>query len=463
MKYLICLLITGIFSLFSFHGISQFAHANNWYFGHGAMIQFSTGTAVSTGGSTMIAQEGSITHSDASGNLLFYSNGVSDGGDTCAVWNRNHRIMPHGLLTGLTGYASPMQSGIVVPKPGSATEYYLFSLDGYENYDTENYKGLTYSIIDMTLDGGLGDLSVWAVPVNVPADPYLCEQIAVTKHANGTDYWLVVHESAHANENSNEFFVYQISAAGISEPMSQHIGIDTDPGGIASTMQISAQGNKLAFNYEVFDFDNATGLLSNPFTVGSWTWGYREFSRSGRYLYVSKLGHGLQQYDLTLPSGSAPIYTYSDLFGQLQIAPDGKIYVVMENEIDDALGVINHPELPGAACDVVPAVIPLVHGSCDHGLPNFIDYLQGDPAAVLENDADALLAVYPNVTTDYFMLQYPGDAGAQVRMLDTGGKVVLDAGVAAGNPVDVRELAPGMYVLQIAIGQQVYVRRLVVE
>lgn len=378
---------------------AQIIHTNHWYFGDNAGLDFTTGNPIPIGSSGMKSNEGSASYSDENGDLLFYSNGIAVSNDVAGVWNRDHQLMPNGELTNITGYGTPMQSSIIVPDPGSTTNYYLFTLDGYESYYNTNYKGLCYTMIDMSLDNGLGDVTDKAVPIATTATPFLCEQIAVTKHANGKDYWLVVHESNHINENSNKFILFLISENGISAPITQNIGIIDSPG-MQGTMQISSNGSKLAFNWEVFDFNNATGVLSNPVQIGS-SWGYREFSRDGRYLYVSVWSNGLYQYDLQASNipGSAFMVSDYDRFGQIQIGPDGKIYVAMDfinGASQPYLSVIHQPNSAGATCNFEINAITLTNSFSSLGLPNFIDYIPPSTANTVDQSIESAFEIYPN-------------------------------------------------------------------
>ena len=65
----------------------------NWHFGMGAGLDFSSGSTVSTGDSTMVAREASCTYSDENENLLFYSSGVRVLSDTCACRNEILRVI----------------------------------------------------------------------------------------------------------------------------------------------------------------------------------------------------------------------------------------------------------------------------------------------------------------------------------------------------------------------------------
>lgn len=465
---------TSLFVYFLFIPLflqAQEGHKNHWYFGKGAGLDFSSGSPVSVANSTMIVEEGCVTHSDENGDLLFYSNGnntTSNG--IVAVWNRNHNIMPNGSLFGLTGNSTPMQSSLVVPMPGSTTKYYLFTLDGYENYNSPNYKGLTYSIIDMTLDGGLGDVTEKATPLIIPSAPILCEQIMATKHANGIDYWVILHESGYINQdNTNQFIRYRISPSGISNPESQYIGIENSAG-MQSTMQISAQGDKLTFNWEIFDFDNETGMLSNPRATGS-SWGYREFSKSGRFLYVAMWSEGLFQYDTEAPNIAASVYQISShpRFSQLQIAPDGKIYISMDfynGVFQPYLSVINNPDVQGVGCGFVHNQLELASGVCVLGLPNFIDYDPKMPQNGLsDNKIDQQLFISPNPASTTITVKYNDiNSYPLITIFDLQGKLILSHTCnMTGEQIDISSVQPGSYIAMVEIDHSVQWMNLVIQ
>ncbi len=82
-----------------------------WYFGNQAAMDFVSGAPVNITGSNMVATDNPATVSDATGNLLFYSNGLK-------VWNKNNMVMPNG--NGLLGNLSGGYSATVVRQPGSS-------------------------------------------------------------------------------------------------------------------------------------------------------------------------------------------------------------------------------------------------------------------------------------------------------------------------------------------------------
>ena len=140
-----------IVSLILWVNLSAQNEAANWYFGQNAGIQFDdSGNLIgSIDGGQLSTLEGCTSISDTNGNLLFYTDGT-------LVYNRNHQLMPNG--TGLFGDSSSTQSALVVPLPGSDTIYYIFTVDTFIGGPNPD-NGFNYSMVDMTLDGGLGDIT----------------------------------------------------------------------------------------------------------------------------------------------------------------------------------------------------------------------------------------------------------------------------------------------------------------
>jgi hypothetical protein len=89
--------------------------ANIWYFGQNAGLDFNSGNPVALTNGQLVSEEGTSVLSTASGQLLFYTNGVT-------VYNKNHQIMQNG--SGLFGDSSATQSSLIVQKPNSSNLYY---------------------------------------------------------------------------------------------------------------------------------------------------------------------------------------------------------------------------------------------------------------------------------------------------------------------------------------------------
>jgi hypothetical protein len=340
---------------------------NNWYFGINAGISFSGGSPIAVTNGAITTTEGCSVISDAFGNLLFYSDGVK-------VYNSNHSQMPNGY--GLFGYHDATQTVLIVKKPGSNNIYYIFTV-----VDLANPNGICYSIVDMTLNGGLGDITTKNVLLQTPST----EKLAAVKHKNGTDVWIVTHDWL-----SDAFRCFLLSSSGISLlPVMSNVGIVHNGSNWNTNgyLKISPNGKKIAVaichyinKFELFDFDNSTGVVSNvvsfptyPAPIGAYG---VEFSRDGTKLYGSLISPGtIYQFDLCAGS-PADIINSATIIGTdnnwicaLQLGPDGKIYVARTSK--DSLGVINNPNATGTACNYVNNGVWLGGNDAQLGFPNF--------------------------------------------------------------------------------------------
>lgn len=334
--------------------------ANVWYFGNNAGLDFNSGSPVALLNGQLDTQESCGSIADTSGQLLFYTDGMS-------VFNRNHVVMPNG--SGLLGQSSSSQSGTIVPAPGSTTLFYIFTTDreGHPN-------GFRYSVVDMSLNGGLGDVTtVKNVLVFTPS----LECISVVSKGNNIDYWVVVH-----GFNNNKFFSYSLTNAGLSAtPVESAVGTAITGSGFdaAAVIKIAPSGSKLAFTSvtdvaQLFDFDNNTGVVSNPITLSTETgelYGI-EFSPNENVLYIVNSFYKVYQYDLlaaNIPNSKITLYNGPDVPGQLQLGPDGKIYIA--NYGKGKLGVISNPNVVGLGCDLQMQSFDLSGRISSLGLPSF--------------------------------------------------------------------------------------------
>ena len=236
MKKLLFLFIIFLASL----DITAQGEASNWYFGNGAGLIFDVNTGTVTTDASAIntidTNEGCSSISDPNGNLLFYTDGRS-------VWNAAHQVMPNGNYNtglGLLGDPSSTSSAVIIPKPGNADQYYIFTVDephhnnswAFPNqgptdingntltqYDDNGgnggfiptaddgfNNGFNYSLVDLTLNGGLGDVvdsekNVHLVtynPNDSEQESYKCsEKITAVEHADGQSYWVITQFIDH--------------------------------------------------------------------------------------------------------------------------------------------------------------------------------------------------------------------------------------------------------------------------
>ena len=91
----------------------------NWVFGKNAGLNFGTTSPTPSSGNAISTGEGCASISDAGGTLILYTDGQK-------VWDGLHNIRAQGLL----GNPSSTQSAIIVPNPGNAAQYYIFTTNG---------------------------------------------------------------------------------------------------------------------------------------------------------------------------------------------------------------------------------------------------------------------------------------------------------------------------------------------
>jgi hypothetical protein len=399
----------------------------NWYFGNQAGINFPTsGLPTAITNSAIFTNEGCASISDGSGNLLFYTNGVN-------VWDKNNNVMPNG--SGLNGDPSSTQSSVIVPKPGSTSKYYIFTVAviGSSN-------GLRYTIVDMSLAGFTGNnppngdvVSGIATKNVVMTTNVVYEKVAVYKKPDCTGYWIVAHEAA-----SDKFLEYSLTSAGVSAvttfslPVAWALGTTNVLGYENSYgyLKFSPDGKALAMalfgldRVVLYKFDPLTGVISSWTSLTHSTYLKHvygvEFSPAfdfstippgggtagtpGNYLYTTSTGtgqHYLSQLDLSLSSSAAimaarvTINVYVPLagpyhgFGALQLGPDGRIYVARGGET--RLAYINDPNLPAIStatngCNYKTGMdaIDLGGKTCYIGLPNLVSNITACPVLQLD-------------------------------------------------------------------------------
>lgn len=358
-----------------------------WYFGENAGLAFGSGTAVPVTDGALATAEGCATICRRTdGSLLFYTDGVN-------VWDATHTIMPEG--SSLAGSSSTTQSALIVPDPGDTSRYYIFTAPEMSGPD----RVFAYSIVDMRMNGGRGDV----VMKNVPLFYQSSEKLAGARHANGRDYWVIGHEIG-----SDHYMVYRVTCKGVDTAVVSSAGqlyaLQGDAayrgrGGVGY-LKVSTDGKQLAAantftqvnpgedylysTVELLRFDNATGVVSDAVTVD--TQPYRDatyygiaFSPDNTKLYAASYWHSfVMQWNITdrRPSrieNSRRILQFEQNVrtGALQLGPDRKIYV---EAIDQGyLGIINDPDSGAPMCNFVSQGVHLAGRLGHNGLPNMID------------------------------------------------------------------------------------------
>ncbi len=366
--------ITYIYLIFLGILVSQNAftqgEGNIWYFGTNAGIDFNSGSPVALTDGALSTFEGCATICDASGTLLFYTDGIN-------VYNSIHNTMPNG--TELIGNSTSTQSGIIVYDPGNANRYYIFTVGKH------GVGKCAYSIVDMTLDGGLGDIDTLK---NIVLQNTVSEKITAVPHINGIDVWIITQSFG-----TSKYYAYLLTPSGVnSTPVISNSGGISQTGGITAAigyLKANHNGTKIAAAIrandliEIYDFNNSTGILSNAITfpaVCSDVYGV-EFSPNDNILYFTSCTDG-SIYQVDMMAGSANniiasttflAFSNSSWIGALQVAIDGKIY--MARHTSEYVAVINNPNVWGAGCNYIDNGFYLGGQLSRLGLPNFVPNL----------------------------------------------------------------------------------------
>ncbi|MBK5284892.1 MAG: hypothetical protein JJE25_05785, partial [Bacteroidia bacterium] len=368
-------------------GIFAQGQDNWWYFGNNAGLTFQTGNPVSVAGGQINVVEGSASISSNTGNRLFYTEGVR-------VWNRNHIQMPNGF--GLMGNTSSTQSGVIVQKPGSSNIYYIFTAAA-----ANGPNGFRWSEVDMNLAAGFGDVTA---NKNILLYAATAEKICGIRHCNNTDIWVVSHATS-----SNQFKAYLVTASGVNAvPVNSNIGTvySTSSSNVIGCMKISPDGRKLvcAVRYtatsaqpgycELFDFDNSTGIVSNPLVIPNVNYAYGvEFSPDSKLLYFNRSQNSIiYQINLCAGNNAAILASQTQVgtstsgwVGTMQLGPDGKVY--MARYSTTWIGVISNPNVLGPGCNYIDNGVALTSGTSSFGLPNFVTtYVRTPPVVVSQID-----------------------------------------------------------------------------
>lgn len=359
--------------------------AYNWYFGKYAAINFSTGAPVSLTGSAMYASNGSASVSDSAGNLLFYSNGVK-------VWNRNHVVMQNG--TGLKGNTLSAQAAVAIKEPGSENRYYLFTVTA--SYFDDDF-GLYYSVIDMSLNGGLGGILPGEKNILLPGSEFVSDAIGAVATGDGEGYWIFVRSSTA----ESRILAYRLDETGVNPaPVVSPTQYNYQNFWTNAGIKISADGRYMAYmgltewmtdrTAELYRIDNNTGQVIPVFLFDQLNTALGvEFSPNGEFLYIASHFNSesrIYQYDMSQLSDATAfensrylvgrsMYPENPEYYQCQLAPDGKIYIAQQfgQPIEKPyLAAINKPSKKGAACDFNSNAVELIEGVCVFGLPTIV-------------------------------------------------------------------------------------------
>ncbi|NOT74079.1 MAG: PKD domain-containing protein [Cyclobacteriaceae bacterium] len=339
--------------------------ANIWYFGANAGIDFNEMPPVPLTNSAMNAPEGCAIICDRNGKTIFYT----DGND---VFDKNDALIDSGI----GGDPQASQSSIIIPVEGDETLFYIFTNEAVNGTSANTVK---YSLFDLKKNSGLGAIVI----KNQTLFSKSTERIA----SDGR--WLVIHEYGN-----NTFRSYRISANGIGDPVLTAIGSDhsfSSPNSGMGYMKFGpapklavALSTGTANLIELFDFVDSTGKVVNYRKIDlkqstGQVYGI-EFSPGGNKIFATVKGAPtpFDFFEYFIDSIGVPYFRQklpaTQELGAIQIAPDGQIYIAINNS--PFLGTITAREDTTAVSTIdITSGFSLAGKMSNLGLPNFIQQI----------------------------------------------------------------------------------------
>ncbi len=389
--------------------------------------------------------------SDSNGNLLMSSNGVWIANATGDTMMNGSGLSP-SYLTSTWPNGLPLGYGnVFIPFPGDTNSYLLFHKTRWGQFSV-SLAALNMSKIDLTLDGGLG-------AVTIKNDTILADTlswgIGACKHANGRDWWVVVMEDGNPST-----YTILVTPLGIDTVIKQSLGFFANTFGNVSQIIFSPDGTKLIYctpvnqtssgDLLIVDFDRCSGLFSNPqvisITANQYLFGL-SFSPSGKYAYACSSTNIFQididnltvdtvaTYDgFVSPIGATCCGT---TFWNMYLAANCKIYVTSGSSVQH-IHEINYPDSAGLACDVQQHAVDLLDYLHLRAVPNHPNYYlgcdttSGCPCLTTSleeiNHHDFKFSVAPNPNNGNFNIIYllPQNEKGKLEIYDVNGRRVYE-------------------------------------
>ncbi len=422
--------------------------------------------------------------SNQNGDLLFVSNGIYVANALDDTMQNGEGLNPGTYTTAMVSHGLALPQGnLVIPFPDDSSKYYLFHETCDDVGATYATLFLYYSVIDMTLDGGLG--AVIQKNTVLLNDSLVEGRFTACKHANGRDWWLVVHQY-----NTGMVYKYLISPQGISGPTMQDLFTPRDVW--FGQALFSPQGDKFAYyepygDLDIFDFDRCTGDFSNFIHIDindSAGIGGAAFSASGKYLYLSSMLY-VYQFDVSVPNidsskavvGVYDWYQYQGLYQNFYLsalAPDGKIYINC-GDGSKYFHVINSPDSAGLACDLVQIGLPLPRGNAIK-IPNYPNYFLGAEGGTLCDSLPTGISdiktpieaytVFPNPVQDFvFVNQSSTEPVIEIGIVNSLGQLEATQFVSINGgqylQVNMANFVSGIYYLKMRTAKKIVTQKVI--
>jgi len=431
---------------------------------------------------------------DTNGNLLFYSNGLTIG-------NRNYDTL-YNAVNFNPGWATDFyepegmgtcQGTLILPAPASDSHYYIFHETGehfiaYNTYQIQPLH-LSYSVVDMNLDDGLGGVVDTLKNKYVIEDTLLWGGLTAVKHGNSRDWWVIAHRFY-----TNKYYKFLLTPYAVEGPFEQSIGSDLMYD-VDVEATFSPEGDKYCISnyhgwFDYMSFDRCTGEFSNPVTVFSPDSAFygSSFSPSGRYIYASSL-YNLYQYDTwdtnmienvihiaSWDSFVDPIHQAPIWFFIHQLAPDGRIYLsTWYGSL--YLNVITSPDSLGLNCNFQPHSFVFSEPDYNGSIPSFPNYdlgaLEGSlcdtlsvPVSLSAFNNSSTFKIAPNPTSSWLNIVYSTEHNATLTIINAYGIAVKQLTLYPyfkNRILYVDDLAEGIYLVTLHEANRIASEKLIIQ
>ena len=465
---------------------------NIWAIGYHNGLNFNTNPPTFIE-SNVYTETGSASVSDENGNVMFYSDGHN-------VWDANGDVMPNGSdILGNGSYSfnnggkngGASQGVLIAQKTDNPNQYYLFVItsipDRTWGFPQDIPLGkIWYSVIDMQLNGGLGD--VIPTQKNIVLDEDISAAVTIVQ-GDGNYYWLITHSL------QKEFKVYRVDNNGIHPPttytslisgeFSACITLSPDKTKITHTVSSEHYDpNNPTFNFlEIGNFDKTTGSITNMQKIETVT-GLVEgvtsagiqsvaFSPNGQVLYLGTVVRNqILQFDISAFPDKQAIEQSKFIIteegsGDVRSAPNGKIYLkevytsanagTGEHEMK-GISIIHNPDVLGIGCNFESSALALPSWAVNNTPSNVSRYKGiGQDAVVLksnlntdEHNLENNVSVYPNPVSNNLQIQFKQLGEYRITITDITGKTIKNVSFQQQHySLNMEKLPAGIYLIQI--------------
>lgn len=475
--------LTGVFGLMLLAQAPAQRYDYQWPFGDGANLPAGFGISILNFQNQRVSADpyaevpvfemsnaGSFV-CDAQGNLALMTN-------NCQIVDRHFQVItggdsltPGAIYNDYCAYGDypSYQSSLFLPELGNDSVYYLLHKD-LEIWDEKQDLVSRYFYLTLVVRKPDGSYYVRERSILLHTD-MVTSRLTACIQRDGDRWWVWT-----AGYNTNRFYKFLIGGPEIAQgPFVQEIGVtlknkELDIGQAAFSPDGAHLGiHNEAYGVLMYDFDNASGEMSNSRTLAYPNMHLAEglvFSPDSRFLYLST-GTELYQMDLKDPDpSSAAVHLATiDLHdetgwpigaGSMYLGPDCRIYI-SPGTTTPYIHAILQPNEKGPACQLeinairTPTLLEFdlpnlpmyrFNGQCDASIA------WGTTTAREPAPANASAAlIYPNPATAFIQLNLPGGATeASFQLLSPGGQCLrYSKALGSHTPVDVSGLNDGLY------------------